>query len=94
MELRREEGQQAMDLARLDAKTRQVIALHVGGRSRESAKQLWANLPAGYQHHATFYTDLYEVYTGVIPPAQHKAITIKARKTNHLERVTVQPVKT
>jgi hypothetical protein len=34
----------------------------------------------------TVYTDCYEVYTGVIPAAQHKAITKLARKTNHLER--------
>jgi insertion element IS1 protein InsB len=35
---------------------------------------------------ATFYTDQYDVYKGVIPAAQHKAITKKARKTNHIER--------
>jgi insertion element IS1 protein InsB len=29
---------------------------------------------------------LYEVYTGVIPATQHKPITKKARKTNHIER--------
>ena len=28
----------------------------------------------------------YEIYEGVIPTAQHKAITKKARKTNHVER--------
>jgi insertion element IS1 protein InsB len=70
----------------MDAKTRQVIAFHVGDRSRASGKQLWAKIPAVYQQQATFYTDLYEVYKGVIPPAQHKAITKKARKTNHVER--------
>lgn len=70
----------------MDAQTRQVIAFHIGDRSRKSAKQLWANIPAIYQQHATFYTDLYEVYKGVIPSAQHKAITKQARKTNHVER--------
>jgi insertion element IS1 protein InsB len=35
---------------------------------------------------ATFYTDRYEAYKGVIPTAQHKAITKLARKTNHIER--------
>jgi len=33
-----------------------------------------------------FHTDQYVVYKGVIPAAQHKAITKKARKTNHIER--------
>jgi len=29
-----------------DKQTRQIIAFHVGDRSQESAKQLWANIPA------------------------------------------------
>jgi insertion element IS1 protein InsB len=70
----------------LDAKSRQVIAFHVGDRSRKSAKRLWAKIPAAYRQHATFYTDQYVVYTGVIPAVQHRAICKLARKTNHLER--------
>jgi IS1 family transposase/transposase-like protein len=70
----------------MDAKTRQVIAFHVGDRSHKSGEQLWAKIPEVYQQQATFYTDCYEVYKGVIPPAQHKVITKKARKTNHVER--------
>jgi insertion element IS1 protein InsB len=70
----------------MDATTRQVIAFHVGDRSRKSAKRLWAKIPLVYREQATFYTDQYEAYQGVIPPAQHKAITKKARKTNHVER--------
>jgi insertion element IS1 protein InsB len=71
----------------MDAKTRQVIAFHVGDRSRESANELWAKLPVGYREQATFYTDQYDAYTGVIPAERHKAITKKARKTNHVERL-------
>src|SRR5262245_36848340 len=70
----------------MDAKTRQVIAFHVGDRSRKSAKRLWAKLPQTYHQHATFYTDQYVVYEGVIPAAQHRAISKLARKTNHIER--------
>src|SRR5919106_41051 len=70
----------------MDAKTRQVMAFHISDRSRESGAQLWAKSPEVYQQQATFYTDLYEVYKGVIPPTQHKAITKQARKTNHVER--------
>jgi insertion element IS1 protein InsB len=65
----------------MDAKTRQVIAFHVGDRSRETAKELWAKIPLVYREQARFHTDQYEAYQGVIPPAQHKAITKKARKT-------------
>jgi insertion element IS1 protein InsB len=70
----------------MDAKTRQIIAFHVGDRSRESAKALWANIPLVYREQATFHTDQYEAYKEVIPADRHKAITKKARKTNHIER--------
>jgi insertion element IS1 protein InsB len=39
-----------------------------------------------YREEATFYTDQYEVYKGVIPGERHKAITKKARTTNHIKR--------
>ena len=45
----------------MDAKTRQILAFHVGDRSGASGKQLWANVPEVYQQQAVFYTDLYEV---------------------------------
>ena len=70
----------------MDATTRQIIAFHVGDRSGESGKALWANIPMVYREQATFHTDQYEVYKGVIPAEQHRAITKKARKTNHIER--------
>lgn len=70
----------------MDATTRQVIAFHVGDRSRKSAKRLWAKSPLAYRQHATFHTDQYVVYAGVLPAAQHRAINKLARKTNHIER--------
>jgi hypothetical protein len=33
----------------MDANTRQVIAFHIGGRSRESGAQLWAKVPEVYR---------------------------------------------
>src|SRR5215831_21265117 len=38
----------------MDKQTRQILAFHVGDRSRESAQQLWANLPAVYREQAIF----------------------------------------
>jgi insertion element IS1 protein InsB len=70
----------------MDAKTRQMMAFHVGDRSRKSAKRLWAKIPHACRQHATFYTDQYVVDEGVIPAAQHRAISKRARTTNHLER--------
>ena len=43
----------------MDAKTRQIIAFHVGDRSHTSAEHLWAKIPHAYRQHATFYTDHY-----------------------------------
>jgi insertion element IS1 protein InsB len=70
----------------MDARTRQVIAFHVGDCSRISAKQLWAKIPLVYREQATFHTDQYDVCTGVIPAERHKALTKHARKTNYIER--------
>jgi insertion element IS1 protein InsB len=69
-----------------DKQTRPILAFHVGDRSQDRAKQLWAKIPEGYREQATFYTDHYAAYTGVIPPAPHQAITKHAGKTNHIER--------
>ena len=46
----------------MDAKTRRVMACHVGDRSRKSAKRLWAKIPRAYRQHATFYTDQAAVF--------------------------------
>jgi insertion element IS1 protein InsB len=70
----------------MDANTRQIIAFHVGDRSRKSFKKLWTMIPKAYRQHATFYTDQYVVYKGVIPAAQHFPIGKLACKTNHIER--------
>ena len=70
----------------MDKQSRQMLAFHVGDRSHTSAQQLWDKLPAVYRERATCYTDHYAAYTGIIPAAQHKAITKHARKTNHIER--------
>jgi insertion element IS1 protein InsB len=58
----------------------------VGDRSRRSARRLWAKIPEVYRQHATFYPDQHVVYDGVIPAAQHRAISKLARTTSHLER--------
>jgi insertion element IS1 protein InsB len=41
----------------IDAETRQVIAFHVGDRSRRSARKLWGKIPAVYRRQASFETD-------------------------------------
>ena len=55
-----------------------------------AAPPTFSTLPMGgsqpTQCQATFYTDQYVVYEGVIPAAQHKTIHKLAWKTNHVER--------
>jgi len=58
----------------LDVHTRQVIAFHVGRCDRDAARELWQKIPESYKQHADFYTDLYEVYMGVIPDKQHHRV--------------------
>jgi insertion element IS1 protein InsB len=70
----------------MDATTRHVMAFHVGDCRRRRAKRLWAKVSAAYCQYATFYTDQYGVYAGVIPAVPHRAISQLARNTNHIER--------
>jgi insertion element IS1 protein InsB len=70
----------------MDAKTRPVMAFHVGNRRRDRAKELWATLPLVSRAQAPFPTDHYEAYPGVIPADRQTAITKQARKTNQIER--------
>jgi Transposase and inactivated derivatives, IS1 family len=70
----------------LDVNTRQVVAFHVGDRSRESAKALWEKIPESYRKQATFYTDLYDGYSSVIPEEQYRSVSKDSGKTCHIER--------
>src|SRR5262245_21037803 len=74
-----------MGVVAMDKQIRQILAFHVRDRRHERAQQWWAHLPAVYREQATFYTDQYAVYTGIIPAAHHQAITKHARKTNPIE---------
>jgi IS1 family transposase len=71
----------------MDRKTREIIGVFVGDRSRESAKQLWNTLPPVYRQCAVIYTDQWKAYQGIIPSKRHR-ITEKGRgETNHIERL-------
>lgn len=70
----------------LDRKTHQIIAFHVGDRSKDSAKQLWEKIPNAYREQAIFYTDEYDSYPGVIPESQHRPLPKGTDQTNHIER--------
>src|SRR5205085_6675170 len=64
----------------------QVSAVFVGDRSRESARRLWRRIPRPYRERATFYSDDWEAYKGVIPPARHQVCGKESGLTSGVER--------
>ena len=70
----------------MDRGSRQIIAFHVGDRSRVSALALWKSIPECYRQHAMFYTDGWQAYVGVIEAKQHRVVKKQKRITNHIER--------
>ena len=66
-----------------DVLSKQIIAFHVGDRSRKSAKELFKSIPSKYRQNATFYTDSWQAYKGVIPEKQHRQ---KAKPQNQSYR--------
>src|SRR5437588_9845482 len=71
-----------------DTETRQVIAFFVGDRSRESARRLWQRIPAAYRERATFYSDDWEAYKGVIPAERHVVCGKASGLTSGVDRFT------
>ncbi len=55
----------------LDALTRQVIAMHAGGRSEADAKAFWEEIPEPYRCGCDVYTDEWEAYKAAIPSEVH-----------------------
>ncbi len=58
----------------LDALTRQVVAVHFGGRSEADARLFWAEIPDPYKFGCDVYTDEWEAYKGAIPSEVHFAV--------------------
>ena len=67
-------------------KSSQIVAFHVGDRSRQSAKALLKLIPLNDRNKATFYTDGCQANAGVIPENQHHVVKNQRRKTHHIER--------
>jgi IS1 family transposase len=58
----------------MDATTRQVVAIHAGGRSDQDAKAFWAEVPEPYRSGCDVYTDEWDAYRGAIPEEVHFAV--------------------
>lgn len=69
----------------MDRDTREIVALHVGDRSRTSAQALWQQVPPVYRQCAICYTDTWDAYLTVLPSKRHRIVGNR-RGTNHIER--------
>jgi len=71
----------------LDQKTREIVGLYIGDRSKKSASELWQSLPPVYRQCAVCYTDFWECYSEVLPFKRHRPVGKESGKTNHIERL-------
>ncbi len=65
--------------------TKQVVAFVIGDRSERTCRKLWETIPAAFCAGHCF-SDFWEAYKQVIPPAQHTACGKDSGETNHVER--------
>jgi IS1 family transposase len=72
--------------AALDKDTRQVVAMVVGDRSEDTARRLWAALPARDRDRAIAGTDFWRAYRAAVPDERHAAAGKQAGLTAHIER--------
>ena len=70
----------------LERRTRQIIALHIGDRSQESARSLWAKVPAAIKAQGLVLTDCWDAYALAIPADQHVACEKQSGQISLIER--------
>ena len=70
----------------INAKTREIVGVHIGDRSEHAAKALWQSLPPVYRQCAVCYTDFWEAYEQVLPSKRHRAVGKETGKTSYIER--------
>ena len=70
----------------LDVKTRKIVGVYVGARSRDGAPGLWDSLPAVYRQCAVSYTDFWSAYDQVFPSKRYQSVGKESGKTSLIER--------
>ena len=70
----------------MHSKTRQILAMQVGSRSKETAEKLFYKLPEPLKKKAEYYTDYFNVYHETIPYGQHCPVGKESGKTSYIER--------
>jgi IS1 family transposase len=72
--------------AALDSRTRQVVAMAVGGRDEFTARCLREALPPGYRERTIVATDRLPTYRAVVPLEWHATGGREMGLTAHVER--------
>jgi len=70
----------------MERRTKQIIALHIGDRSQNSAVRLWAKVPPAIKARALVLTDCWDAYGVAIPAAQHVACQKQSGQVSLIER--------
>ena len=70
----------------LERRTRQIIAVHSGDRSQDSADALWTKVPIEVKKQALVLTDKWEAYGVAIPEVQHTACNKQRGEVSLIER--------
>ena len=70
----------------LERRSRQIIAFHIGDRSRNSALALWAKVPLPIKAQALVLTDCWDAYALAIPANQHVACQKQSGQVSLIER--------
>ena len=69
-----------------DVQTREIVGVHIGDRSAETAQALWQSLPPVYRQCAVIYSDFWSAYAEVLPSKRHCAVGKETGKTSYIER--------
>lgn len=69
----------------MHSKTRQIIAMQVGPRDKQTAEKLFFKLPEPLKK-ALYYTDKFSVYYETIAWSQHQPVGKESGKTSYIER--------
>ena len=70
----------------LERRTRQIITLHIGDCSQDSAIALWAKVPVAIKTRALVLTDCWDAYAIAIPVGQHVACEKQSGQISLVER--------
>lgn len=66
---------------------RQIVAMHIGGRSERDASLLYGNIPISLRNNAGFFTDYWSAYSkGLEDSDVHFAVGKDSGLTAHIER--------